>query len=548
MMAQQSFSIQRRSLGARNSRQQQLRHFGPSTVQQFRAPWQPLQPSPLQQRHEQLLSEHSTQPHSLQQDSSSSSSRPLLQPGAAARRSTAVAAAAAAGGAGAAVVVQEDNKSELYSLIHSIPYRRLLLWAGVAAVGWQMHDFFGIVMGTFIVAFIGNSFITNTIDSQLLQMVQPQRDTRRRLLVVIYFAIIIAFITLFGVMTIPDIVREGADFIRRLKSDNVWVILVEKMRHGLGDVVMESLERFVMLATSNDITRAAIDHGHVWTAERSTQLGMAVSSMLKGYTTTAAQIITAMLKSVTKFTIQVGVAMIFGFFMLWDLPTISAGVSSLAKSRLAPLHAELAPVLSVFGKLFGRALEAQARIALVNTALTALGMWALAIPGIGLMSMFVFICSFIPIAGVIISTTPIGFVALTEYGFIKLALVIIMVTGVHFVEAYMLNPAIYSAHLKLHPLMVLVTLVIAEHSLGVWGLLLAVPLTVFALDYLIRYPDSSVTEVGAKELEKVMHTHDEGDHMPSSGSSSRDGSSSGGSSPVGGAGPQQFGVPGKATS
>jgi hypothetical protein len=31
--------------------------------------------------------------------------------------------------------------------------------------------------------------------------------------------------------------------------------------------------------------------------------------------------------------------------------------------------------------------------------------------------------------------------------------------------------AIYSAHLKLHPLMVLSVLVIAEHSLGVWGLL-----------------------------------------------------------------------------
>jgi hypothetical protein len=26
---------------------------------------------------------------------------------------------------------------------------------------------------------------------------------------------------------------------------------------------MESLERFVMLATANDITRAAVDHGHV---------------------------------------------------------------------------------------------------------------------------------------------------------------------------------------------------------------------------------------------------------------------------------------------
>ena len=73
----------------------------------------------------------------------------------------------------------------------------------------------------------------------------------------------------------------------------------------------------------------------------------------------------------------------------------------------------------------------------------------------------------------------------------------------------MLNPAIYSAHLKLHPLMVLSALVVAEHSMGVWGLLLAVPMTVFALDYLIRYPDSSVTEVGEKELEKVMGQDDE---------------------------------------
>ena len=63
--------------------------------------------------------------------------------------------------------------------------------------------------------------------------------------------------------------------------------------------------------------------------------------------------------------------------------------------------------------------NAQARIACVNTILTLLGMWVLQIPGIGLLSMFVFICGFIPIAGVIISTFPIGFVALTEYGFLK---------------------------------------------------------------------------------------------------------------------------------
>ena len=94
---------------------------------------------------------------------------------------------------------------------------------------------------------------------------------------------------------------------------------------------------------------------------------------------------------------------------------------------------------------------------------------------------------------------------------LQLALVLLMITGVHFVEAYGLNPAIYSAHLKLHPLLVLTVLVVAEHSLGVWGLLLAVPLTVFALDYVVSYPDCSATGVASKELENVTASIDSAD-------------------------------------
>lgn len=141
-MVHQCQGVQQRSSAALSSRQQQLRHLASSAVQQFRAPWQPLQPSLLQQRNEQPHIDYVMQPHSMQQ-SNSSSSRPQLQPSAAARRLP--AAAAAAGWAGAGASTQDvDQKSELYSLIHSIPYRRLLLWAGVAAVGWQMHDFFGV--------------------------------------------------------------------------------------------------------------------------------------------------------------------------------------------------------------------------------------------------------------------------------------------------------------------------------------------------------------------------------------------------------------------
>lgn len=57
---------------------------------------------------------------------------------------------------------------------------------------------------------------------------------RRRAMVLLYFAIIIAFFTTFGLLTIPDIAREGVDFVNRLQSDGIWVVLVEKMRLGLG--------------------------------------------------------------------------------------------------------------------------------------------------------------------------------------------------------------------------------------------------------------------------------------------------------------------------
>jgi hypothetical protein len=69
-------------------------------------------------------------------------------------RTRCVAAAAAAAAAGPAdgnsssssrsSSPLEGGKSELQSLLHSIPYKRLLLWGFVGAVGWQLHEFFGV--------------------------------------------------------------------------------------------------------------------------------------------------------------------------------------------------------------------------------------------------------------------------------------------------------------------------------------------------------------------------------------------------------------------
>ncbi|PNH08413.1 hypothetical protein TSOC_005022, partial [Tetrabaena socialis] len=333
-----------------------------------------------------------------------------------------VADSSAGGVRPAATTVRQP--SELQSLINAIPFTKLVIWGSMAAIAVQLQDFAGIVLGTFIVSFIGNSFVENAQESQLVQSVLPKAHMRRQVLVLIYFSMILGLFTLLGVLTIPDIAREGADFVKRLQSDNIWVILVEKMRRGVGDQVMNSLEKAVYLATSNDIAAAGVSESQVWSAERSTGLGLAVASMLKGYTNTAAKYTAVFLKSVAKFSLQALVSLILGFIFVWDMPTISRGISSLRTSRLAPLYNEVAPVLTVFGKLFGKALQVQ-----------------------------------VPI---------------------------------------------YSAHLKLHPLMVLTVLLVAEHNLGVWGLLLAVPSTVFALDYVIRFPNHTIREVGERKLSHIQ--------------------------------------------
>ena len=58
---------------------------------------------------------------------------------------------------------------------------------------------------------------------------------------------------------------------------------------------------------------------------------------------------------------QVGVSMVLSFMVVWDLPAISKGISSLRSSRLSAIYNEVAPFLSVFGMLFGKALQAQVR-------------------------------------------------------------------------------------------------------------------------------------------------------------------------------------------
>ncbi|GAQ80035.1 hypothetical protein KFL_000440360 [Klebsormidium nitens] len=384
--------------------------------------------------------------------------------------------------------------SNFTSVLQELPVKKIAIWAIVIGASYQMRAFLGVSMGTFILAFIGNALVAE---------VEKVLPGRRKLVVVIMYAVIVSLLVTIGVFAVPRVMHEAADIINRIQqNENPYNLFSDKVSVIVGEDVVEQVERFLLMVFNpTDAQHKVLD---ISVAGDRAARSKALERVVKDYSGVLIQSITVALTATSRFVLSCAVSLLFSFMIVWDLPTLQRGAKSLRESRLSAVYEEIAPAVATFGRLFGKALQAQSAIAVVNTLLTGLGCLFLRLPGVLGLSIVVFICSFVPVAGVFLSTIPIGLVALAEYGAFQLLLVIAMVVVTHAIEAYVLNPVIYSAHLKLHPLLVLAVLVFAEHTLGVWGLLIAVPLAVFFIEYVVNRTPMEIEEGESLKAEGMV--------------------------------------------
>jgi predicted PurR-regulated permease PerM len=80
------------------------------------------------------------------------------------------------------------------------------------------------------------------------------------------------------------------------------------------------------------------------------------------------------------------------------------------------------------------------------------------------------------------SLIPLSIVAFNIGGFTKVLAVLIMIAVIHAIEAYVLNPKLMSSKTALPMSLVFIILLVAEHYMQVWGLLIGVPLFIFLLN------------------------------------------------------------------
>ena len=335
--------------------------------------------------------------------------------------------------------------------------KKAVIWFCFFGLLFLLRKIFGLVFLTFILCYIFNNIV-----------VQLERRTRlkRRLWTVAVYSVFVAAVAGLLFLALPHIVGEAKLFITKLPQsiDAVHLYLDQlASRQPQMAPVLERVKDAVSIKNLLGINREAL-----------------------------VDIVVGLLNRTINFTTYFLLAILFSFLILFDFPNLRARVVALRYTRFQAAYDETADSVAQFALVVGYTFQAQILIAVVNTLMTTLGLWILRLETIAVLASIVFFAGLIPVWGTFISSVPILLLAFNEGGMVLAGKAVIMIAFVHVVEAYILNPRIVSAVLKINPLLTLIILYVGHSLFGLWGVLLGVPVSVYVYRYLLMRHDAAI--------------------------------------------------------
>ena len=382
--------------------------------------------------------------------------------------------------------------------------RRLVIWAILFGLLWLLRDFFGLVFLSFVLAIIA---------APLAEFGERRLKLPHWLSLALVYLLFLILLASFVRFIVPSVASEVNRMIGNLPDTEMRLVeaknrLIDRyptLRQPLGGFLASALrddlavtverrlvdERIRLSLTMAEVSQA-MESGTPPEGALAEYFSRRDQLYLNALATEQFQKVRdyapAVINMLYRGTATMLFALLFSFLILSDLKRIKRGIGQLKNSRLGDFYEEAAQPIVRFGMLVGRAIEAQASIALINTALTLTGLMLLDIPLVAMLSVIVFVCSFIPVLGVFISTTPIVLVALNAGGPSLSLAAVVMIVAIHAIEAYVLNPLVYGRHLKLNPVLTLIILFVAYHAFGLWGMLLGVPVARYFIHDVLGVP------------------------------------------------------------
>ncbi|AWI05244.1 AI-2E family transporter [Clostridium drakei] len=205
---------------------------------------------------------------------------------------------------------------------------------------------------------------------------------------------------------------------------------------------------------------------------------------LQKYVKSGFDITVQLAANIGKWSANVFIAIMLSLFFMLEKNKIIAFLEKFKTSKVSVMFKYFSFFGNNFLNSFGKVIQAQIVIAFANTIISVIMLSILKFPQLISLGFMIFILSLVPVAGVIISLIPLSLIAFKIGGFTKVLYVLIMVAVVHSLESYILNPKLMSAKIELPIFFTFIILIASEHFMGVWGLLIGIPLVMFILDLL----------------------------------------------------------------
>ena len=356
---------------------------------------------------------------------------------------------------------------------------RWAVWIGLLILLFLLRSFFLLIFLTFVFAYIQGHFVGRLQRFRLLR----NRTVRSVLVGLLFLGMIIAL----GSFLLPRVRQEAEQFARNygglMRSVDRELVALQENYPSLEPYISVHSPGVVALETDrwSAATSPTVQVFQKFFGDENASGGSS-DAALKQAVAVIRSASAAVVAAISAFLL----AVLFSFLIVLDLPALTTSIRRLAHSKIGFIYDEVGHTIVEFGQVLGRALEAQLLIAIVNTIFTALGLWILGIEGkTAFLSAIVFFCSFIPVAGVFISSAPICLLALEQGGVSLMLLAALLIWVIHLIEAYILNPRIYGKHLRINPVIVLIILTIGGKLVGVWGLVLGLPICTYFFGHAI---------------------------------------------------------------
>jgi predicted PurR-regulated permease PerM len=271
--------------------------------------------------------------------------------------------------------------------------------------------------------------------------------------------------------TFPDLPRNENDKMRPERK-----LLVTPNPQGGWEISLEGMELEVEPAGKN---RWVIGPRDDWDQKRTrladllAHAASATESEMKEVLLVGQRFVSKIIKAFAFFILMFMVAA----YLLVDLDRVMGFLRSLVPTQHRPAYDEL---LKEFDRGLSGVIRGQLVICAVNAVLTTGGLLLFKVKYAVLLGLLAGAMSFIPVFGSILSSVPIVTVALASgpagLSFSTGLAVLAWIIGIHLLEANFFNPKIIGTAAKIHPVVVVFSLLVGEQTGGLIGALLAVPI------------------------------------------------------------------------